>query len=118
MKLTLNGKEYQSPVLTLFTISIGEARAIKRHTGLTIADWHDGLKTLGRFDPDVCLSLVFLLKSRAGESVNWDELNALSAMDVVAAFDFTLTDDDRSDMARSVVAEAEQALDEAPGATE
>lgn len=123
MKLTLNGTTYESRLMQLFTMSIGEARIIKRQTGLTIADWQDGVKSLERVDPDVFVSLVYLLKSRAGETVDWDELNALPVMAVIQGLDFELTDEDRADMSAAVVQEAERAKDSAsppepPAATE
>lgn len=113
MKLTLDGTTYESRLLELFTMSIGEARIIKRQTGLTIADWQDGVQSLDRVDPDVFVSLVYLLKSRAGETVDWDELDALPVMAVIQGLDFELTDEDRAEMATQVVEEAERARDSA-----
>ncbi len=113
MKLTLNGTTYESRLMQLFMMSIGEARTIKRQTGLTIADWQAGVKSLDRVDPDVFVSLVYLLKSRAGETVDWDELNALPVLTVIQGLDFELTDEDRADMSAAVVQEAERAKDSA-----
>ena len=83
MKLTLGGVTYQADMLSLYRLSIREAREIKRHTTLTLADWRFGLRTFFREDPDILLGVVYVLKSRAGEVVNWDELDGLNAQDIV-----------------------------------
>lgn len=82
MKLTLNGTEYQSKLFALLNPSIGEARIIKRHTGMSISEWRLGLMTLHREDPDVLAGLVFILKHRAGEQVDWSELEQLSSQEL------------------------------------
>lgn len=101
MKLTLNGKTYESDLSPLVEVSIGEARAIKRETGLTIMAWKDGLENLGRLDPDVLAALVFLLRSRAGEKVDWSEMDGLTISDLAAGLDFTLSDNDRAQIAQA-----------------
>lgn len=110
MKLTLEGTTYESPILALFKMSIGEARTIKRNTGLTILGWQEGLKAMDQIDPDICIGLIYLLRSRAGETVDWDALDELPVADVLGGFDFTLNEEDKSDMEKAVVAEAEQVI--------
>lgn len=82
MKLTLNGQEYQAPVFSLLNVSVGEARTIKRQTGMTISDWRLGLLTIERQDPDVLAAVVFILRHRAGEDVDWADVDKLSTMEL------------------------------------
>lgn len=98
MKLALDGDEYSSPILDLYRLTISEARTIKRHTGLTLADWRLGLLTWGREDPDVLVGLVYLLKTRAGETVDWYELDQVNAQDVVNGL--TVEESDKAEMQR------------------
>ena len=121
MKLTLGDTEYQSDLFPLLKLTIGEARVIKRNTGMNIGQWRAGLSNLGEEDPDILAALVFLLRSRAGELVDWDELNALSEYDIITGFDFTITEVDKRDQeaqtaedAARTVSEAEKLLTEAP----
>lgn len=92
MKLVLDGCEYSSPILDLYRVTIGEARRIKRSTGLTLSDWRLGLLTWGREDPDVLVGLVYLLKSRAGETVDWYELDQINAQDVIDGLEIEESD--------------------------
>lgn len=117
MKLVLDGHEYSSPILDLYRVTIGEARTIKRCTGLTLADWRLGLLTWGREDPDVLAGLVYLLRSRAGETVDWYELEQINAQDVVDGL--TVEESDQSEMNRVLGAtpaddESEPAITESP----
>ena len=98
MKLTLGDKTYVSDLRPLKEPSIGEARAIKRATGLTIAGWNEGLENLGQLDPDVLAGLVFLLRRRAGETVDWAEIDAVPLADLAAGLSFELTDGDIAEM--------------------
>lgn len=93
MKLTINGTEYQASMPSMLRLTIGEARAIKSHTGLSIADWRLGLMTLNREDPDVLAGLVVLLKYRAGEGIELAELDALNTDALVGSAVFE--DNDR-----------------------
>lgn len=102
MKLTLNGTEYQAGVFSLLDVSIGEARDIKRHTGMTISDWQLGLLTSERQDPDVLAAIVLVLRRRAGEDVDWAEIETLSTVEVSRAVtlepgDYELPDEMRRD---------------------
>jgi phospholipase C len=115
MKLTLAGTEYQSDLFPLLKLTIGEARVIKRNTGMNIGQWRNGLSNLGEEDADVLAALVFLLRSRAGETVddNWDELDALSEYDIITGFDFTVTENDKRDAETQTAEDAARAVMEA-----
>lgn len=92
MKLTLRGVEYQSDLLALYEISLGEARKIKRHTGMTISDWRVGLMTFTREDPDVLASLVYLLRHRARKAgdpeVDWSEIDQIGSKELAEGFEW------------------------------
>lgn len=92
MKLTLGEKTYQADMLDLYRPSIAEARTIKRHTGMTLADWRFSLVTYFREDPDMLAGLVYLLKHRTGEVVDWDELGRINAQDVIDGFEIEASD--------------------------
>lgn len=83
MKLTLNGAEYSADLMSLYRVSITEARTIKRQTGMTLADWRIGLLTFNREDPDMIAGVVYLLKHRAAEIVDWTEIGELDAQAVI-----------------------------------
>lgn len=83
MKLVLDDKTYTAALPTLYRLTIGEAQAIKRHTGLTLSDWRIGMLTFYREDPDVLAGLVFLLRKRSGETVDWVALGEVNAQDVI-----------------------------------
>lgn len=103
MKLTLGDKVYESDLAALVEVTIGEARTIKGQTGLTIRGWEEGLKDLASVDPDVIAGLVWLLRSRAGEAVDWTEINALTINELATALDFTLTEGDQARIAEAGV---------------
>lgn len=78
MRLRVKGEAYE---LDTGHITIGEARLIKKHTGgMGLLDLFDGLK---RGDPDSTAALVLLAKYRAGEKVNWRDLDDLDIVDDV-----------------------------------
>lgn len=94
MKLTLGDKEYTSTLMGLYELSIGEARTIKRNTGMTITEWQLGLALFSRReDADILAGLVFLLRSRAGEQVAWSDIDTLPIKSVKEGFDVTDLDD-------------------------
>jgi hypothetical protein len=84
VKLSLDGREYQAKAYSLFDLSIGEARTIKRNTGMSISEWRLGLMTLHREDPDVLAGIVFVLRHRAGEQVDWAEMENISTQTLIA----------------------------------
>lgn len=91
--LTLGDKTYAATAADLAEVTIGECRVIKQQTGMTISDWLAGFGEMSRDDPDVYAILVYLLRSRAGEQVNWSELDAIPLSELVDGFDVTDTDD-------------------------
>jgi hypothetical protein len=84
VKLSLDEREYQAKAYSLFDLSIGEARTIKRNTGMSISEWRLGLMTLHREDPDVLAGIVFVLRHRAGEQVDWAEMENISTQTLIA----------------------------------
>jgi hypothetical protein len=77
-RFTLDGTDYPFDPAALFDLTIGEARSIKAHTGLTLTDWHQGLALSYRGDPDVLAGIVWLVRRRAGEVVDWAEIDRIS----------------------------------------
>jgi hypothetical protein len=112
MKLTLGDTEYQSDLFPLLKLTIGEARIIKRNTGMNIGQWRNGLSNLGEEDPDVLAALMFLLRSRAGEQVTWDEIDLMSEYDIITGFDFTITEADKRDQEAQTAEDAARAVSE------
>lgn len=87
LTLTVNGKPYRCELVDLFSLSIGESRTIKRETGMSITVWLEKLQDFG--DPDVLASVLYLVLSRAGEVVEWSELDDMSLTDVMRGFALT-----------------------------
>ena len=113
MKLTLGESTYSEDVLSLYRLSIGEIRAIKRHTGMTFADWKFGLVTYFREDPDFLLGLVYVMKRRAGETPDWTALEQVNAQDIVDGLEWEQVDQDQLDQAQAAH-DAAQDKDPAP----
>lgn len=68
-------------------LSIGEARAVKRETGMGVAEWSLSLRAM---DPDALAAMVWVATRRAGEPMDWSEIDEL----------------DMADLAESIAAEA------------
>lgn len=68
------------------TMTVAEARIIKKHTEMGLRSWAMGLQDM---DPDALVGLVFLAKRRAGEAVRWQDLDNLdiAAITLVAEED-------------------------------
>ncbi|MGH7964163.1 MAG: hypothetical protein ACRERD_20465 [Candidatus Binatia bacterium] len=88
----MGDSEYRSGILDLYRLTLGEARVIKRNTGLTLSDWRLGLITWGREDPDVLAGLLYVLKTRAGEHVLWADLDAVNAQDIINGLELEESD--------------------------
>lgn len=86
IKLALNGREYRCTVDDLTTLTIGEARAIKRHTGMRIAGWTNAMAAIEEIDPDAFVGLVYLLQTRAGEPFDWAGLDDMPILDLLEGF--------------------------------
>lgn len=87
--LTLGGRTYTSGLVELLQLTIGEARVIKKATGMTIADWRDTFRQVAREDPDLLIGMAYLMRTRAGETADWSDLDHMSATDLANAFDLT-----------------------------
>lgn len=87
MKLTIGGREYQHPLRSVFELSIGEARAVKAHTGLTVRDWQAGLTDFTRGDPDVLAGLLVLCRYRAGEDIDPAGIDTVGTGELVAGLE-------------------------------
>ena len=77
MKITVDGTAYD---FDSDQLSVREAFVIFDQTKMTITAWQQGL---GEGNPYAMAALVFLLKRRAGEQVDWTTLDFnLSAIEV------------------------------------
>lgn len=54
------------------TLTVKEARVIKKNTGFGLVTWAQGLQ-IG--DPDALVAMVWLAKTRAGEAVRWQDFD-------------------------------------------
>ena len=70
LTFTLNGVEY---TVDINKLSLREAFELKDRTGLSITEYTSGVLTMS--DPYALGFLVYLAKRRAGEAVDWDELD-------------------------------------------
>lgn len=103
---TLNGKTYRSSVMDLVRLSIGEARVIKRETGMKIADWRDTFRAIDREDPDLLIGLAYLMRTRAGELAEWSDLDHMSSLELMSAFDAVQDPEPVSELAGELIADA------------
>ena len=83
--MVLGGKEYAATAVDLARVTIGECRVIKRETGMTIAQWRERFLAFDE-DPDVYATMVFLMRSRAGEQVDWAEIDSIPLAELMAGF--------------------------------
>jgi hypothetical protein len=70
------------------TMTVAEARIIKKHAGMGLRSWAMALQDM---DPDALVGLVFLAKRRSGEAVRWQDLDNL---DIAAISIVDATEDD------------------------
>jgi len=84
-RFRLNGNDYDYDPAALFDLTFGEARGLKAGTGLTIADWHQGLTSIHRADPDVLAGIVWVVLRRAGGPVDWADVDAISTVDLLGS---------------------------------
>lgn len=82
LTLTLGGTVYKQPMVELFKLTIGESRAVERETGLLITEWIDSLSKKGINSPKVLATAVYILKTRAGETVSWADIDKLSLEEI------------------------------------
>lgn len=77
-RFRLGDTDYDFDPAELYNLTIGEARVIKAHTGLTLSDWHRGLAMSYRGDPDVLAGIVWVVRRRTGDPVDWAEIDLIS----------------------------------------
>lgn len=92
MTLVLRGKTYETEFLDLLQLSIGESRTLKRNCvglsgkAMTGADWRECVIAFDREDPDLFAGIVFLLRSRAGEIVEWAYVEDVTVKEFAEGF--------------------------------
>ncbi len=72
------------------TMTVAEARLIKKHTNYGLRSWAMGLQDM---DPDSLVGLVFLAKRRAGEAVRWQDLDDLDITQIALSTESGPEDD-------------------------
>lgn len=75
MKFHIHGTEYELPALDDATTR--ELRTIKENTGMGLRSLMEGFYDM---DPGAIVAVVWLAKHRAGEPVNWSDLEDLRPM--------------------------------------
>ena len=80
LKFTLCDRDYR---VTLDRLSIAEAREVKKFTGVTLTSLM--LAASGQVDGDVLAAVVFLAKRRAGEEVDWAEIDGIDVVALIGA---------------------------------
>jgi hypothetical protein len=69
MKVTVDGSTYDYDANRLM---VSEAMEIQEKTGLNLRRWNEGLQEM---DARAVKGLIYLLKRRAGETVDWASLD-------------------------------------------
>lgn len=87
LKFILDGTKYEYDDSTL---SVKEARAIKKNTGFGLVTWAQALQ-IG--DPDALVAMVWLAKTRTGEAVRWQDFDNFD----LATLDLTSADDEEEE---------------------
>jgi len=68
----VNGERYEEPD----NVTLGEARDVKRISGMAIPEWGDKLKD---GDPDAVAALLYVVMRRKNPAITEDDINALDA---------------------------------------
>jgi hypothetical protein len=84
LKFVLDGTKYEYDDSTL---SVKEARVIKKNTGFGLVTWAQALQ-IG--DPDALVAMVWLAKTRNGEAVRWQDFDNFD----LASLDLSSEDDE------------------------
>jgi hypothetical protein len=97
--VTVDGKSYSTTAESLFNLTIGECRVIKRECGMTTGQWIDTLEMMAKkpkrgqkgpeMDETVLAILMYLLRSRAGEPVTWADVEAMRILDIADGLSVT-----------------------------
>lgn len=95
MKLTLHGKVYQSGFASLGRLTIGDARVIKREFGMSIDEVQARLMNMAAGSAsdinsqlDMLAIIAYLVTSRSGDPVSFDELDRISIEDLPNMMDY------------------------------
>lgn len=98
LRFVLDGTKYEYDDTTL---TVKEARVIKKNTGFGLVTWAQGLQ-IG--DPDALVAMVWLAKTRAGEAVRWQDFDDfdLASLDLLSGDDETKEGDDVDPPVRSI----------------
>ena len=95
LKLTLDGKVYESDIADLMKVTIRQAKAIKSNTGMTIVEWGSRMDNIG--DPDILTIMMYLFRSQAGEKVDWSEMDDLPVETILRGFELVPDPEPSSD---------------------
>lgn len=76
MKIRFSGRSYEYDPNSM---SVGEARIIKKNTGYGLAQWGDELEN---GDPDALVALLYLAKKRSGEACKWSDFDDFQLNDL------------------------------------
>ena len=79
IKFRMGGESYEYDDTTL---TVKEARIIKKNAGFGLVTWAKGLS---EGDPDALVAMVWIAKTRAGEAVRWQDLDDmdLASLDII-----------------------------------
>lgn len=79
MQLEHDGKTY---ALDMDEIEAHELRVVEQHSGMTYPEWMEGLQ---RGKVDALVAIVFTAKRRAGDTVEWADLDNMKVLDLLKA---------------------------------
>jgi hypothetical protein len=108
MKFRIEGDDYEFQEDTL---TVAEARLIKKHTGMGLKSFVEGSKD---GDPDSLAAVVFLAKRRAGEAVRWQDLDSLDLAKLEAIDETIAEEPERVDAADPIWPSGQTPTDESP----
>lgn len=80
MKIEHDGRSYD---FDMDSLEAAELRVVEQHSGMTLPEWMDGLK---RGKVDSLVAIVFVAKRRAGDTVEWSDLDGLVVVDLMRMF--------------------------------
>lgn len=79
MKISHDGREYE---FDMDSLEAHELRAVEQHTGMTFPEWGEGLQ---RGKVDALVAVVFTAKRRAGDDLEWSDLDNLNVPELMVA---------------------------------
>lgn len=94
LNFTLNDRDYR---VTLDKLSIAEAREVKKFTGVTLNSLV--LAGAGQVDGDVFAAIVYLAKRRAGEEIDWAEIDQIDVVDLAKSMTVTTDEEPQAEAA-------------------